>query len=69
MDFLAERVPVFSCHMPEGTYLAWMDGRRAGLSPGELTAFLHGDARFAPATAIASSPRSFGKGRNPERVT
>ncbi len=45
-DFLAGRVPVFSCHMPEGTYLAWMDGRRSGLSPEELTAFLHGDARF-----------------------
>lgn len=45
-DFLAERVPVFSCHMPEGTYLAWMDGRRAGLSPEELTEFLHKDARF-----------------------
>lgn len=45
-DFLTERVPVFSCHMPEGTYLAWMDGRRAGLSPEELTEFLHKDARF-----------------------
>lgn len=45
-DFLAERVPVFSCHMPEGTYLAWMDGRRTGLSPEELTEFLHKDARF-----------------------
>ena len=45
-DFLAERVPVFSCHMPEGTYLAWMDGRRTGLSPEELTDFLHRDARF-----------------------
>lgn len=45
-DFLAERVPVFSCHMPEGTYLAWMDSRRAGLSPEELTEFLHKDARF-----------------------
>lgn len=45
-DFLAERVPVFSCHMPEGTYLAWMDGRRAGLSPEELTEFLHKYARF-----------------------
>lgn len=45
-DFLAGRVPVFSCHMPEGTYLAWMDGRRSGLSPEEFTAFLHGDARF-----------------------
>lgn len=45
-DFLAERVPAFSCHMPEGTYLAWMDGRRTGLSPEELTEFLHKDARF-----------------------
>lgn len=45
-DFLAERVPAFSCHMPEGTYLVWMDGRRTGLSPEELTEFLHKDARF-----------------------
>ena len=45
-DFLRERVPAFSCHMPEGTYLAWMDGRRTGLGPEELTRFLHGEARF-----------------------
>ena len=45
-DFLRERVPAFSCHMPEGTYLAWMDGRRTGLGSEELTRFLHGEARF-----------------------
>lgn len=45
-EFLRERVPVFTCHMPEGTYLAWMDCRRAGLEKAELDGFLFNDAYF-----------------------
>ena len=45
-SFLAHRVPVFSCHEQEGTYLVWMDCTASGLSPDELDRFLWDDARF-----------------------
>jgi cystathionine beta-lyase len=45
-EFLARRVPVFSCREQEGTYLVWMDCTASGLSGEALDRFLWEDARF-----------------------
>ena len=56
-DYLRERIPVLRCHMPDGTYLAWMDCRDTGLDREGLDSFLHGDAKF-----YSESGAVFGEG-------
>lgn len=56
-DYLRERIPALRCHMPEGTYLMWMDCRRTGLDRAALDIFLHKDAKF-----YSESGAVFGEG-------
>ena len=42
-----EDMPGVDLIEPEGTFLSWLDFRKLGLQPGDLTAFLRGKAKWA----------------------
>ena len=48
---------------PEGTFLLWLDFRKLGLQPEELTAFLRGKARWAVTRGPAFGPEGAGFAR------
>lgn len=56
-SFVKERLPGFSCAVPDGTYLAWLDCSRTGLGEAELDALFTQEARF-----FAQEGRDFGDG-------
>ncbi|HBP38999.1 MAG TPA: cystathionine beta-lyase [Clostridiales bacterium] len=45
-DFLAEHIPQIEFILPEGTYLVWLDCRKLGLSPRNLSAMLTEKAKI-----------------------
>jgi cysteine-S-conjugate beta-lyase len=45
-DFIAERLPVLSVLPLEGSYLAWIDCRKLGMSDAELKDFFLKDAKL-----------------------
>ena len=46
-ESLKEKFPSLKMTLPEATYLAWVDMRSLGLSPGELQRFMRQEARLA----------------------
>jgi len=46
LAYLADHMPAIKCHTPEGTYLAWLDCRDAGI-PGNPHQFFLQHARVA----------------------
>jgi cystathionine beta-lyase len=56
VDFVRRRMPRVAVSNPEGTYLAWVDCREAGLNPDPATFFLE------RAHVALSDGRSFGAG-------
>ena len=48
---------------PEGTFLVWLDFRKLGLAPDDLTRFLRGQAGWAITRGIAFGPEGAGFGR------
>ena len=48
---------------PEGTFLLWLDFRKLGLAPDDLTAFLRGRARWAITRGIAFGAQGAGFAR------
>jgi cystathionine beta-lyase len=59
---LAE-TPKVSLIEPEGTFLLWLDFRRLGLSPDELSEFLRREAGWAITRGIAFGSSGAGFGR------
>lgn len=55
LDFLAAEMPALRCRRPEGTYLAWIDCRAAGLPGGPQSFFLE-RARVALNDGAAFGP-------------
>lgn len=55
-DYIGAHIPEVKMHMPEATYLLWMDFRQLGMDDKELTRFLVDKARLG-----LNSGSSFGK--------
>jgi len=54
--FVAERLPGVRMHLPDGTYLAWLDCRRAGIEGNPHEFFLH------QAKVAVNDGQTFGRG-------
>lgn len=59
-DFLAAELPAIASHMPEATYLGWLDCTKLGL-PGPASEFFHDRARvaFSPGSAFDPAGAAF----------
>lgn len=56
-------IPEIELIEPEGTFLVWLDFRKLGLSPDDLTAFLRHEARWAVTRGQAFGPEGAGFAR------
>lgn len=56
-------IPEVGLIEPEGTFLVWLDFRKLGLAPDDLTAFLREQAGWAITRGIAFGPEGAGFGR------
>ena len=56
-------IPSVDLIAPEGTFLVWLDFRKLGLAPDDLTAFLRRQAHWAITRGIAFGPQGAGFGR------
>lgn len=58
-----DEIPNAELIEPEGTFLLWLDFRRLGLAPDDLTAFLRQKAGWAITRGVAFGPQGAGFGR------
>ncbi len=56
-------IPGVTLIEPEGTFLAWLDFRKLGFTPDDLTSFLRHEAGWAITRGIAFGPEGAGFGR------
>ncbi len=56
-------IPQVDLIEPQGTFLVWLDFRKLGLAPDDLTGFLRRQARWAITRGIAFGPQGAGFGR------
>ena len=61
-DFIAQRMPEVKYHIPESTYLAWLDFRGLGMSNDELWNFMLHEAKVATDHGAMFGPNGEGDG-------
>ncbi|GAA0316463.1 pyridoxal phosphate-dependent aminotransferase [Actinoallomurus spadix] len=71
-ELLAAHLPGVGCHLPQATYLAWLDCRSLGLGDDPAEAFLrHGRVALSPGPTFGEAGRGFARlnfGTAPDRV-
>ena len=61
-EFIARRMPQVKYHIPEATYLAWLDFRGLGMDDGELWHFMRHEAKVATDNGVMFGLNGEGSG-------